>query len=271
MEVMLAFLLALVTATSIPPKPAGYLTDNAHVLDVTRAHALNEKLAQFERETSNQLLVYVDRKLPPGTTVEQFANEAMHQWGVGQKGKDNGAVLFLFIDDRKMRIAAGYGLEARLTDARSRQITNTIIKPYLLKRDYTGAAESGGSAMIETVSAEHSRGTGKTVHETNEANASGPWGIVFGFIVLALIAGGVTAVIILVIRSSARQPRTPRAAGSSNMGLFDSTNTGTTDPSSLSSLSSSSWSSDSSSSSSSSSSFDGGGGDSGGGGASDSW
>ncbi len=259
---MLALLLALVTSISIPPKPAGYLTDNAHVLDGTRAHALNEKLAQFERETSNQILVYVDRKLPPDTTIEQFANEAMHQWGVGQKGKDNGAVLFLFIDDRKMRIEVGYGLEARLTDARSRQITSTIIKPYLLKRDYTGAVESGASAMIETVRAEYTQGTGKTVHETK---ASKPWPIAFGFILLAIIAGAVAAPIYFLIRVFARQARTPGAPGSSNTGMFDSSNTGPSDSSS------SSWSSDSSSSSSDSSSFDGGGGDSGGGGASDSW
>ena len=262
---MLAFLLALVTATSVPPKPAGYLTDNAHVLDVTRARALNEKLAQFERETSNQILVYVDRKLPPGTTIEQFANEAMHQWGVGQKGKDNGAVLFLFIDDRKMRIEVGYGLESRLTDARSRQITSTIIKPHLQKRDYTGAVESAASAMIETVRAEHSQGTGKTVHETK---ASGPWPIAFGLVLLALMVGVPATIIFFVIRAIARQPRTPRAPASSSTGMFDSSNTGTSDSSSSSS---SSWSSDSSSSSSSSSSFDGGGGDSGGGGASDSW
>jgi len=258
---MLALLLALVTSINVPPKPAGYLTDNAHVLDVTRAHALNEKLAQFERETSNQILVYVDRKLPPDTTIEQFANEAMHQWGVGQKGKDNGAVLFLFIDDRKMRIEAGYGLEARLTDARSRQITSTIIKPYLQKRDYTGAVESGASAMIETARAEHSQGTGKTVHETK---ASEPSLIAFGLILMGLMVSGAAALIVFLVRRASR----PGAPRSSSIGMFDSSSTTTNDSSWLSS---SSGSSDSSSSSSDSSSFSGGGGDSGGGGASDSW
>jgi uncharacterized protein len=260
---MLTFLLALVTSISIPPKPAGYLTDNAHVLDATRAHALNEKLAQFERDTSNQVLVYIDRKLPPDTTIEQFSNEAMHQWGVGQKGKDNGAVLFLFIDDHKMRIEVGYGLEAALTDARSRKITSTIIKPYLQKQDVIGAAEAGASAMMETARAEHSTGTGKTVHESKPASTSE---LAVGFILLALIIGVPTVLIVFLILKIVRWLRTPRT--------HDSSITGTSD-----SLSSSSWSSgwtsgsssDSSSSSSDSSSFDGGGGDSGGGGASDSW
>lgn len=262
---MLAFLLALIAAFTIPPKPAAYLTDNAHVLDVTRAHALNEKLAQFERDTSNQILVYVDRKLPPDTTIEQFANEAMHRWGVGQKGKDNGAVLFLFIDDRKMRIEVGYGLEAVLTDARSRQITSTIIKPHLQKRDFTGAVEAGASAMIDTARAEHTQGTGRTVHETK---ASDTGSLAFGFVLLALMVIVPAVLLFFMIRAILRWSRTH--------GTSSSSNSATSDSSSSSSSWSSGWSSDSSSSSpssssSDSSSFDGGGGDSGGGGASDSW
>jgi uncharacterized protein len=262
---MLAFLLALIAATTIPPKPATYVTDNAHVLDGARAHALNEKLAQFERDTSKQILVYVDRKLPPDTTIEQFANEAMHQWRVGQKGKDNGAVLFLFIDDRKMRIEVGYGLEAVLTDARSRQITSTIIKPLLKKQDFTGAVEAGASAMIETARAEPSKGTGKTVHETK---ASDSGSIACGLVLMALMVVVPAVLIFFLIRAFLRRPRTPRTSSSTS-----ETSDSQSSPFSSSSGWSSGSSSDSSSSSSSSdsSSFDGGGGDSGGGGASDSW
>src|SRR5258708_8115492 len=163
---MLAFLLALVSAIALPPKPAKYVTDNAHVLDGARASALNEKLAQFERDTSNQILVYIDRRLPPDTTIEQLGSEAIHQWGVGKKGKDNGAVLFLFVDDRKMRIEAGYGLEPVLTDAKSRQITSTIIKPLLKAGDYNGAAEQGAGAMLAVARGGELKGTGQTVPET---------------------------------------------------------------------------------------------------------
>ncbi|MEA2165176.1 MAG: uncharacterized protein QOK37_3303 [Thermoanaerobaculia bacterium] len=263
---MLGFFFALIAAITVPPKPPTYVTDNAHVLNAARAHALNEKLAQFERETSNQILVYVDRKLPRETTIEQFANESMHRWGVGQKGKDNGAVLFLFIDDRKMRIEVGYGLEARLTDARARQITSTIIKPHLQKKDYTGAAEAGASAMIETARAEMTKGTGKTVRETK---ASSPSSVAIGCVLLALIVGVPAVLIFFLIRAIVRWAKKQPSHTSSSGETSD------TSSSSSSFWSSSGSSSDSSSSSSSSSSdssgFDGGGGDSGGGGASDSW
>jgi len=269
---MLAFLLALVTAIAIPPKPAKYVTDNAHVLDAARASALNEKLAQFERDTSNQILVYIDRKLPPDTTIEQLGSEAMHQWGVGQKGKNNGAVLFLFIDDRKMRIEVGYGLEAVLTDAKSREITSTILKPRLKAGDYDGAAEQGAEAMLAAARGERSVGTGATVHETRRRNA-GPVEVearqpALGFagcIAIAMLLFGLPiAIAILVLRK--RGPRSPSSGDSSVPWVPP-----------VSDSSSSSWSSFSSSDSSSSSSsdsgssFDGGGGDSGGGGSSDSW
>lgn len=272
---MFAFLFALVSAIAIPSKPATYVTDNAHVLDAARASALNEKLAQFERDTSNQILVYIDRKLPPGSTIEQLGSEAMHQWGVGQKGKDNGAVLFLFIDDRKMRIEVGYGLESALTDAKSRQITSTILKPRLKAGDYNGAAEQGAEAMLAVVRGENLKGTGRTVRETRHPY-SGPvqaqqqpagLGIAGCFALGMLLFGLPLLIVILVLRK-----RGPRSAISSDTSVpYTPPYTPPVSDSSSSSSWSSFSSSDSSSSSSSGSGFDGGGGDAGGGGSSDSW
>jgi uncharacterized protein len=257
-EVMLAFLLALLSVT-VPPKPATYVTDKAGVLNVTRAHALNEKLAQFERDTSNQILVYVDRGLPTDATIEQFANDAMHQWGVGQKGKDNGAVLFLFTGDRKMRIEVGYGLEGVLTDAKSKQITSTIIKPRLKAADYDGAVEQGVDGIFAVVRGEGLKGSGKTAHESKSLHfAPGllPFVAIFGGVLIFFIV-----IIVFIVRSR------KRGVPGRTWAMPDTVR----DSSSWSSLSSSSSSDSSDSSSSSDSSFDGGGGDSGGGGASDSW
>jgi uncharacterized protein len=262
---MIAFVIALLVSVAVPPKPPTYVTDKTGVLDTARVHALNEKLAQFERDTSNQVLVYVDRDLPADSTIEQFANNAMHQWGVGQKGKDNGAVLFLFTGDRKMRIEVGYGLESVLTDAKARDITSTIIKPRLKAADYDGAVEQGADAMLAVIRGEGLKGTGRTAHEAkgNNAKALPLWFFaLFGVI-------GVFIIVILTMRRRTPGIRTydptPKPIRDSSSWAWMS--------SSSSSDSSSSSSSDSfsDSSSSSDSGFDGGGGDSGGGGASDSW
>jgi uncharacterized protein len=267
---MLAFLLVLVSSIIVPPKPAKYVTDNARVLDAARASALNEKLAQFERDTSNQVLVYVDRNLPADTTIEQLGSEAMHQWGVGQKGKDNGAVLFLFTGDRKMRIEVGYGLESVLTDAKARDITSTIIKPRLKATDYDGAVEQGVDGILAVVRSEGLKGTGRTVRETRRPvlpiQTRSRGGVDLEDLVIVLVVFFLPVIGILLVVFLARRGRTT-TSGAPMMTYI---------PNSSDSSSSSSWSSfsssdSSSSSSSSSSGFDGGGGDSGGGGASDSW
>lgn len=146
----LAAALTLLAAVPLPPAPTRYVTDAAGVIPDDREAALNAKLEQHDRETSNQLLVYIDHKVPAGTTIEQMGVEAIRAWKVGQAKKDNGAILFLFIDDRESRIEVGYGLEGVLTDARSKQILVDLRTP-LQNADYASAAELGASRIIEVV------------------------------------------------------------------------------------------------------------------------
>lgn len=156
-------LLLFLAAIALPPKPDHYVTDRAGVLK--NAHALNERLADFERTTSDQILVYVDQHLPPDTTIEEMGSEAMRQWGVGQKGKDNGAILFVFIGDRKMRIEVGYGLEGSLTDAKAKWITSNVIKPYFQRGDYDTGIGNGVDAILAAARNESYLGTGRIVAE----------------------------------------------------------------------------------------------------------
>jgi uncharacterized protein len=241
-----------------PPKPAKYVTDLAGVLPAERAARLNEKLAAFERDTSNQVLVYVDRKIPDSTTLEEFANRAFHAWGLGQKGKSNGIALFLFTDDRRIRMEVGYGLEGAVPDARAHRINAEIIAPRFRSGDVAGALEAGTDAIFAAARGEPYKGTGRTAAERR-----GPLGIPAGrslgaLIPLALFSGGFVFIFAIIVWAARRAGRGRGSAwGSSSL------ESGT---SSSSDFSSSSSSSDSSSSSSD---FSGGGGDSGGGGSSD--
>jgi uncharacterized protein len=247
-----------------PPKPERYVTDNAGVLTASRADALNEKLAQFERDKSTQLLVYIERRIPPDTTLEELAVKAFESWGVGQKGKDNGAILFLFIDDRKMRIEVGYGLEGALTDARSSRIIDDTLRPALRAGDFDGAVESGAEAMMAAVRGEAYQGTGATVAESIPNTPTGPFmtflSWVFGILVILVMIGVPALVIWAIVHTIRNRGKTFSSSSSSRW-------PGSSSGSSWSSSSSSS----SSSRSSSSSSFSGGGGRSGGGGASGGW
>ncbi len=133
----------------VPAKPRDHVTDRAGILDPGVARSLNARLAQFERETSNQFLIFIDQALPPDTTMEQMTVASLQHWGVGQKEKDNGVIFFAFIDDRKMRIEVGYGLEGVLTDARSRRITSQVIRPMFQQGRFAEGIEAGARAIMD--------------------------------------------------------------------------------------------------------------------------
>jgi uncharacterized protein len=156
---------AIAAPAILPPKPTRYATDQTGVIPPPRLAVLNEKLATFERETSNQVLVYVDRRVPEGTTLEEMAAQAVRSWGVGQKDRSNGAVLFVFVDQRAMRLEVGYGLEGAIPDARAKQITSDVMKPFFKKGDYAGGVEAGVDAVLRAARGEGYAGRGRTVAE----------------------------------------------------------------------------------------------------------
>jgi uncharacterized protein len=145
----------------IPEKPQRYVTDRAGVFGPGRAEALNAKLEQFERDTSNQILVWVDSKIPEGFTLEDFTVRAAQKWGAGQKKEDNGAVLFVFTEDHKARIEVGYGLEGSLPDVTAKRIIDDEMIPKFRAGDFAGGIDRGVDAMMAATRGEY-RGTGST-------------------------------------------------------------------------------------------------------------
>ncbi len=163
----LSFITATLSAAEVmPPKPARYFNDAASVVSREVGDRLNEQLAQYERDSSNQLVVAVYPKMQTDSSLEDYATRIFQSWGVGQKGRNNGAVLFVFIQDRKMRIQTGYGLEASLTDAESFRIIEGM-KPWLRSGDHAGGLSFAVNAMITATKGEY-QGTGKTVKESSQ-------------------------------------------------------------------------------------------------------
>jgi len=148
-------------AEVIPPKPAGYFNDYAGVVSKDAAHRFNEQLAQFERETSNQVVVAVWQTMPSQSSIEDFTQRTFEAWRIGQKGTNNGAVLFVFVKDRQMRIQPGYGLEGALTDFTSDQIIRDEIAPHFRNGDYEGGLASGIESIEKAIRGEY-KGSGKT-------------------------------------------------------------------------------------------------------------
>ena len=181
----------------LPPPPPQYFSDNAHVTQPATQQELNDKLRRFEADTSSQVVVAIYATLPDGQDLNQYCTHLFQAWHVGQKGKDNGVGLFVFIQSRQMFIVTGYGMEGSLPDATCEAIIENDIKPHFKTGDYDGGVTAGINAILAATRGEY-HGNGHTAGETNGANASngavnsqGPpiWIFYVGAVLLLIIIG----------------------------------------------------------------------------------
>ena len=176
-------------AERIPPVPDHYFNDNAHVVSASTAARLDQTLEDFERKTSNQILVVVYPKMESDSSIEDYTVRVAQSWRVGQKARNNGAVLFVFIQDRKMFLQAGYGLEGALPDALAKRIIENEIKPRFKAGDYDGGLSAGVAAILAATRGEY-KGTGNNAGGGAQGLAPGIVIILFlaVFIAIALLA-----------------------------------------------------------------------------------
>src|SRR5690349_13119522 len=149
----------------IPLKPDRNFNDYASVVSKEAAHRFDEQLAQFERETSDQVVVAVFPKMQSDSDIADYTQRVAQSWGVGQKERRNGVVLFVFVQDRKMFIQVGYGLEGALPDATSFDITERHIKPLFRTGNYDAGLATGIDLICKAIRGEY-KGSGKTVAES---------------------------------------------------------------------------------------------------------
>src|SRR5262249_52525434 len=142
-------------SSGLPPPPTAYFNDYAGFLPASEAARLDAKLKQFADETSNQIVVAIFPSLPEGQPLEDFTVETAQSWRVGEKAHDNGAVLFVFPKDRKLRIEVGYGLEGALPDAIAKRIIAETIVPVLRAGNPAAAMEAGIDAMMAATRGEY--------------------------------------------------------------------------------------------------------------------
>ncbi len=139
-----------------PPPPSTFFTDAAGVVPPAAAARIEQRLREFEKASSNQVLVVIADKVPEGySSIEEYTNRTAEAWRVGDKGRDNGAVLFVFVGDRKVRIEVGYGLEGALPDALASRIINDEITPRFREGKYGDGVLAGVEAIILATKGEY--------------------------------------------------------------------------------------------------------------------
>lgn len=176
---------ALAATPLLPPKPSDYVLDEFGVFPPAREEALARKLENFERETSNQIVVAVMPRVPDGFALEDFTQRTAEEWGAGQKERDNGIVLFVFPEAREMRIEVGYGLEGAVPDALANGIIQAEIVPSFRAGDMAGGIERGVDALIGATKGEY-KGTGRTAAPEQAIPLPMVWFLVLIFVLIAI-------------------------------------------------------------------------------------
>jgi uncharacterized protein len=179
----LSVVLGATAAEVMPPRPAQWFNDYAGVVPAGTAAELNAKLQQFERETSNQIVVAVWRDMQTDSSVQDYTYRIAEKWQVGTKEKRNGLVLFVFTGARQMFIQVGYGLEGAVPDATAKRIIEDEIKPHFKTGDYGAGLTAGVNALLAAAKGEY-KGTGRTAGEINGLSDV-PW---FVWLIIAIVA-----------------------------------------------------------------------------------
>jgi len=135
------------------PSLSSPVTDTTGTLTSDQAAALEAKLRTFEQAKGSQVAVLIVPTTQP-EAIEQYALRVAEAWKIGRERVDDGALLIVALEDRKLRIEVGYGLEGALTDATSNRIIDEDIVPAFRRGDYYGGIETGVDRMLRVIEGE---------------------------------------------------------------------------------------------------------------------
>ena len=199
--VALALLVAAPAAAQEFPKLTGRVVDSANLLPPAEEAAITQKLAALEQASSRQLVVATVPDLG-GYPIEDYGYQLGRAWGIGQEEANNGVILLVAPNDRKVRIEVGYGLEPIVTDALSNQIISGQILPRFRENDYPGGITAGVDALIQQLQApteeaeQRALAAAQAQQQSSGEGGGGSifplifWGIVLFFIVLPMLRRG---------------------------------------------------------------------------------
>lgn len=204
-KLLLPLLLLLVAAPAAAqefPKLTGRVVDAANIIPPADEAALTGKLEAVETASSRQLVIATVPSLQ-GYDIADYGYQLGRHWQIGQKGANNGLILLVAPNERKVRIDVGYGLEPIMTDALSHQIITQQILPRFKAGDYPGGINAGADSIIEQLRAPPEQAEQKALaaqqaqRERGSSDGDGGslfplifWGIVFFFVILPMLRGG---------------------------------------------------------------------------------
>jgi uncharacterized protein len=155
----LFFLPYSLQALDVPPL-RGYVNDYAGMISSPAKERLEEELKGFEQTDSTQIVILTVPSLG-GDPLETFSIKVGEAWKIGQKGKDNGLIIVVAQQERKIRIEVGRGLEGKVTDLLAGRIVDLVINPRFKRGDFDGGFQAGISALVDATRGEFKADEGR--------------------------------------------------------------------------------------------------------------
>lgn len=193
MNRILIFLCAINIAVFSQPqigKLTQYATDQTSLLSSSQLNELNDELRAIDEQTSNQIIFLMISSLE-GYPIEMLANEIAEANGIGRKGRDNGVLLLIALDDKKVRIEVGYGLEGALPDALASSIIRNELAPDFRTGNYFAGIRAGLRAISAATQGEYVNDDRNKRRKDNDDEGVGfPFVYIIIFILIALFSRG---------------------------------------------------------------------------------
>jgi uncharacterized protein len=147
---LFCFIASVAVAAPTFPPLTGRVVDDAGILSADTQAKLTDLLAQQEKQTGDQVVVATLKSLQ-GYPIEEYGYQLGRAWGIGEKGKNNGALIVIAPTEHKVRIEVGYGLEGVLTDAQSKVIIDEEMTPAFKQGNYDAGVYNGTLAVLHAI------------------------------------------------------------------------------------------------------------------------
>lgn len=133
------------------PNTQGYVSDYARVLSPNEVSMLNAQSAQLKHLTGAEVATLIVNEMGDNWTIESYATAVFEKWKIGEVGKDNGVLLVMALQDRKIRIEVGYGLEGILPDGKTGKLLDTYVLPRFKTGDISTGIQAGHIALTQEI------------------------------------------------------------------------------------------------------------------------
>lgn len=168
------------------PELSGRVVDRADMLTASTESRLTEMLARHEEATTEQVVVVTLPDLQ-GYAIDEFGYQLGRHWGIGQAEEDNGALLIVAAEERRIRIEVGYGLEGRLTDAQASVIIRDVISPPFKEGDFEAGIAAGTEAILQVLGGEPLEASATETRAASEEPPRGPLSTLFFVFVIVVM------------------------------------------------------------------------------------